>query len=45
MVIRDTAELRTMAQSSDDAAGYFAAPYTRVITQIADSIELGEFAT
>jgi hypothetical protein len=44
-MIRETAaELRTIAQSSHDAAGYFPALYSRVTTQIALSIERGEFA-
>jgi hypothetical protein len=43
-VIREVAaELRAIARSSDDAAGYFPAVYFRVTTQIADSIEHGEF--
>ncbi len=44
-MIRETAaELRTIAQSSRDASGYFPALYSRVTTQIAVSIERGEFA-
>jgi hypothetical protein len=43
-MIRETAaELRTIAESSADAGGYFPALYSRVTTQIADSIERGEF--
>jgi hypothetical protein len=43
-VIRETAaELRAIAESSDDAGGYFPAMYSRVTTQIADSIDRGEF--
>ena len=38
------AELRSIAESSDDAIGYFPAVYSRVTTQIALSIERGEFA-
>jgi Family of unknown function (DUF5995) len=44
-MIRETAEeLRTIAQSCDDAAGYFPALYSRVTTHIADSIDAHEFA-
>ena len=44
-VIRETAdELRTIAQSCNDAAGYFPALYSRVTTHIADSIDAHEFA-
>jgi hypothetical protein len=43
--IRATAgELRAIALSCDDAAGYFPALYARVTTQIADSIDRGDFA-
>jgi Family of unknown function (DUF5995) len=39
-MIRETAsELRTIAQSCNDAAGYFPAMYSRVTTQIAKSID------
>jgi hypothetical protein len=39
-MIRETAaELRTIAQSCNDAAGYFPAMYSRVTTQIANSID------
>ena len=39
-MIRETAEeLRTIARSCTDAAGYFPAMYSRVTTQIADSID------
>ncbi len=39
-MIRETAdELRTIAQSCSDAAGYFPAMYARVTTQIANSID------
>ena len=39
-MIRETAdELRTIAQSCTDAAGYFPAMYSRVTTQIANSID------
>jgi hypothetical protein len=44
-MIRDVArELRAVAESRDDATGYFPAVYSRVTTQVARSIELGEFA-
>ena len=44
-MIRDVAtELRSVAKSTDDAAGYFPALYSHVTTQIARSIEGGEFA-
>ena len=44
-MIRETAdELRTIAQSCTDAAGYFPALYSRVTTQIANSIDAHEFA-
>jgi hypothetical protein len=44
-MIRETAdELRTIAQSCDDAAGYFPALYSRVTAHIADSIDAHEFA-
>jgi hypothetical protein len=44
-MIRETAdELRTIAQSCNDAAGYFPALYSRVTTHIADSIDAHEFA-
>jgi hypothetical protein len=44
-MIRETAdELRTIAQSCNDAAGYFPALYSRVTTQIANSIDAHEFA-
>ena len=38
------AEPRSIAESSDDAVGYFPAVYSRVTTQIALSIERGEHA-
>jgi hypothetical protein len=45
VMIQDVAtELRTVAKSADDAAGYFPALYSHVTTQIARSIEQGEFA-
>jgi hypothetical protein len=44
-MIRETAdELRSIAQSCADAAGYFPALYARVTTHIADSIDAHEFA-
>jgi hypothetical protein len=44
-MIRETAdELRTIAQSCEDAAGYFPALYSRVTTHIADSIDAHAFA-
>ena len=44
-MIRETAdELHTIAQSCNDAAGYFPALYSRVTTHIADSIDAHEFA-
>ena len=44
-MIRETAEeLRTIARSCDDAAGYFPAMYSCVTTKIADSIDANEFA-
>ena len=44
-MIRETAEeLRSIAQSCNDAAGYFPAMYSCVTTQIADSIDGHEFA-
>jgi hypothetical protein len=43
MIREIAAELKAIARSSDDAAGYFPALYSRVTTQIADSIEQGEF--
>ena len=44
-MIRETAdELRTIAQSCDDAAGYFPAMYSSVTTQIANSIDGNVFA-
>ena len=44
-MIRETAdELRTIAQSCNDAAGYFPAMYSRVTTQIANSIDAHMFA-
>ena len=36
--------MRAIAESSDDAGGYFPALYSQVTTQIADSIDRGEFA-
>jgi Family of unknown function (DUF5995) len=43
-MIRETAdELRTIARSCNDAAGYFPALYSRVTAQIADSIDEGKF--
>ena len=43
-MIRETAaDLRAIAQSCDDAAGYFPAMYSRVTTQIADSIDSHAF--
>jgi hypothetical protein len=43
MIREVAAELRAIALSSDDGSGYFPALYFRVTTQIADSIERGEF--
>jgi Family of unknown function (DUF5995) len=44
-MIRETAdELRTIARSCDDAAGYFPALYSQVTTRIADSIDAHVFA-
>src|SRR5262245_14654213 len=43
MIREVAAELRAIAESSDDASGYFPALYFRVTTQIADSIDRGEF--
>lgn len=44
MAIADVAqELRTLALSSADAAGYFAAMYSQVTASIAASIDLGRF--
>ena len=43
-MIRETAdELRTIAQSCNDAAGYFPAMYSRVTTEIANSIDVHAF--
>ena len=43
-MIRDTAaELRAIALSCDNAAGYFPAMYSRVTTQIANSIDADAF--
>jgi hypothetical protein len=43
-MIRETAdELRTVAQSCDDAAGYFPDLYSRVTSHFADSIAAHEF--
>ena len=43
-MIRETAdELRTIAQSCTDAAGYFPAMYSRVTTEIANSIDVQAF--
>ena len=44
-MIRETAdELRTIAESCNDVAGYFPALYSRVTTHIANSIDAHEFA-
>jgi hypothetical protein len=44
-MIRDTAaELRGIAESCTDAAGYFPSLYSRVTTQVADSVDKGTFA-
>ena len=43
-MIRETAdELRTIAESCTDAAGYFPAMYSRVTTEIANSIDVQAF--
>jgi hypothetical protein len=44
-VIADTAaRLRSVAEASVDAGGYFAALYTQVTEQVADSIDSGRFS-